>query len=130
MSLEQKLKEFSSGDSSLSSHLESLFRYFLTHPQSSLYDGFESISLQCKSEMLRDRVCRLRENFSDVKDYVGAYKQLVLKQQAAEGEEVQESGPTGYVPNFLEESKLFQYAGVYFGEEENYLILKSLTKLS
>jgi hypothetical protein len=49
----------------------------------------------------------LRENFSDVKDYVNAYKQLVLKQQAVDGEEVQESGPTGYVPNFLEESKLF-----------------------
>jgi len=107
MSLEQKLKEFSSGNSSLSTHMESLFHYFLTHPQSSLYDGFESISLQCKSELLRDRVCRLRENFSDVKDYVNAYKQLVLKQQAVDGEEVQESGPTGYVPNFLEESKLF-----------------------
>jgi hypothetical protein len=43
-----------------------------------------------------------------------------------EGEEQQEIGVIGYVPNFIDESKLFQYAGIYFGEEETYIIQKSL----
>jgi hypothetical protein len=45
-----------------------------------------------------------------------------------EGEEqLQEPGPCGYVPNFMEEAKWFEWAGVYFGEEQSFKIFKSLT---
>lgn len=49
----------------------------------------------------------------------------------AEGEgEAQEGGPIGYVPNFIEESRLFSTVGISFGEDESYIIFKSLTKLA
>lgn len=45
-----------------------------------------------------------------------------MGKQQVEGEEAVEVGVIGFVPNFIDESKLFQYAGIYFGEEETYLI--------
>ena len=42
-------------------------------------------------------------------------------------EEPLDAGPCGYVPNMLEESKWFEWAGVGFGTEETYKIFKSLT---
>lgn len=33
------------------------------------------------------------------------------------------------MPNLLEEMKLFEWAGVYFGKDETYLLYKSLIKL-
>lgn len=45
-------------------------------------------------------------------------------------EEPAEPGPTGYVPNLLEESKWFERCGVGFGEELTYTIFKSLERFS
>ena len=46
---------------------------------------------------------------------------------AAEGEEPIDAGPTGYVPNLVEEMRKFEMGGVYFGPEETYNLQKSLT---
>jgi hypothetical protein len=50
--------------------------------------------------------------------------------QVTEGEEAQESGPVGYIPNFIEESRVFSQVGISFGEDETFIIFKSLTKLA
>lgn len=39
-------------------------------------------------------------------------------------------GAIGYVPNFMEEARWFEWAGVGFGPEETYRIFKSLAALS
>lgn len=38
--------------------------------------------------------------------------------------------PVGNVPNFLEEARIYQWAGIGFSEQETYLIQKSLKDLS
>ena len=48
-----------------------------------------------------------------------------------EGEEEQEqapeeAAPIGYVPDLLQDSKVFEWAGIGFGEIESYRIMKSL----
>ena len=44
---------------------------------------------------------------------------IILKKiNAGTEEEPSEAGPIGYMPNFIEESKWFEQAGVYFGAEE------------
>lgn len=52
-----------------------------------------------------------------------------------EGEEEEEAeppelAPVGYVPDFLKEAKIYQWAGVGFSEQETYIIQKSLKTLS
>lgn len=43
-----------------------------------------------------------------------------------EGEEPPEVGPIGFVPDLLADSKLFEWAGIGFGEQETYRIMKSI----
>jgi radial spoke head protein 4/6 len=38
--------------------------------------------------------------------------------------------PTGYVPDLLNDVKVFQYAGVGFGDNETIMLMKSLKNLS
>lgn len=48
----------------------------------------------------------------------------------ADGEEEQPENQTcGYMPNLLEESRLFEWTGIYFGKDLTYLLYKSLIKL-
>jgi len=42
-------------------------------------------------------------------------------------EEGEDLGPCGYVPNLIEEMRKFEWAGVHFGENETYLLQRSLT---
>lgn len=59
----------------------------------------------------------------ELKQYVDSTKKLLavcllLKQKPNAGteEEPQEPGPTGYVPNLMEQAKWFEKAGVGFGQ--------------
>ena len=45
-------------------------------------------------------------------------------------EAVPEVGPVGMVQNLAADSKIFQWAGIGFGESETYLLQKSLKKLA
>ena len=47
-----------------------------------------------------------------------------------EGEEEKEQGVLGYVPNLIEEMRIFEKIGVGFGEEEHYVLFKSLARLA
>lgn len=58
-----------------------------------------------------------------------------FKAPKTEGEEEEEAeapelNPVGYVPNLLAESRIYQWAGIGFSEQETYLIQKSLKDLS
>jgi radial spoke head protein 4A len=47
-----------------------------------------------------------------------------------EDQEPPEIGPIGFVPDIMADAKLFEWAGIGFGEQETYRIMKSLKKLS
>ena len=47
-----------------------------------------------------------------------------------EGEEPAEAGPVGNVPDLMADAKVFEWAGVGFGEYETYRLMKSLKKLA
>ena len=52
------------------------------------------------------------------------------KINAGTEDEPAEAGALGFMPNFLEEAKWFELAGVSFGAEETLKIQKSLMKLN
>lgn len=54
----------------------------------------------------------------------------LLEKLTVDGDEQAEVPAIGFVPNFMEESRWFEWAGVGFGEEESYRIFKSLSTLS
>ena len=47
-----------------------------------------------------------------------------------EAEEVAEAEPVGEVPDLLQDSYVYQWAGVGFGQQETYRLQKSLKKLA
>lgn len=61
-----------------------------------------------------DNSNRLRETYDQQKEYMEKNKKLLEKLMEGQ-EEPQEVGAIGYVPNFMEESKWFEWAGVSFG---------------
>lgn len=65
-------------------------------------------------------------------DHVATVESLFSGPKAPEDdpEAVPEVGPVGMVQNLLADSKVFQWAGVGFGEQEAYLLQKSLKKLA
>lgn len=52
------------------------------------------------------------------------------KPKTEEDEEPPEKAPVGNIPDLLKEGRIFQYAGIDFGEKENFLMQKSLSKLA
>lgn len=72
---------------------------------------------------------RIRETYDEQKDYAEKHKKLLDKLMDGQ-EEPQEVGAIGYVPNFMEEARWFEWAGVGFSQEETYRIFKSLAALS
>lgn len=57
-------------------------------------------------------------------------KAFALPQPEEEGGEIPEVAPVGFVSDLLADSKIWQWAGIGFGEQETYRLQKSLKKLS
>lgn len=100
-----------------------------------VYDMFEDLCLEMKTEGLseKDNGYMMKEDFGEVEGYVQKALGLIGKQIVvnAEGEvEQQEPQTCGYMPNLLEESRLFEWVGIYFGKDLTYLLYKSLVKLA
>ena len=47
-----------------------------------------------------------------------------------EAEEPAEAAPVGFVPDLLEDARVYQWAGIGFGKQELYRLQKSLKKLA
>eukprot|EP00828_Plagiopyla_frontata_P048684 TRINITY_DN9415_c0_g1_i2.p1 TRINITY_DN9415_c0_g1~~TRINITY_DN9415_c0_g1_i2.p1 ORF type:complete len:232 (-),score=38.98 TRINITY_DN9415_c0_g1_i2:685-1380(-) len=73
---------------------------------------------------------RMRETYPELENHHKMCSKLYDKINAGTEEEPSEAGPIGYMPNFIEESKWFEQAGVYFGAEETLKLQKSLMKLN
>lgn len=71
---------------------------------------------------------------SSLQEWINKAPQLVfeVKPPPAEGEEPAEeaeAAPVNNVPDLLSEARVLQWAGIGFGEEETYRLMKSLKKL-
>lgn len=144
------LKEFlcsikGQGGKNLYDHLSSIFTKILLEKPKNAFDFFEDYSFDIKSngydyKKAQDNLKKKRDNYEEIKEFSQKSRTLLdvniffnlfspLNQKINVGteEEPQEPGPCGYVPNFMEESKWFEWAGIYFGEELTFKIFKSLT---
>ncbi|KRX05140.1 hypothetical protein PPERSA_06774 [Pseudocohnilembus persalinus] len=135
--LKQILKEKGQDDKDLYSHLANVVSKYLLDNPDNCYDILEDYSLNVKQsnydfknhDQTEDNSQRIRENNGELKEYVEKTNKFLEKLNDG-GEEPQPVETVGYVPNFMEEAKWFEKAGVGFGEEETYRIFKSLTALS
>mmetsp|Transcript_40301 Transcript_40301/g.61500 ORF Transcript_40301/g.61500 Transcript_40301/m.61500 type:complete len:267 (-) Transcript_40301:439-1239(-) len=69
-----------------------------------------------------------------MRDYVGIMRDQFGGKKATgeDGEEAEatEAAPVGLVPDLLEDSEVYQWAGIGFGKQETYRLLLSMKKLS
>lgn len=68
------------------------------------------------------------EELDQLADYAKKFKALLNKPNVGTEEEPAEPGPCGYLSNLVEEAKLFEKAGVGFGEETTYIIFKAVER--
>jgi hypothetical protein len=61
-----------------------------------------------------------------MKTYIDKQNSLMNKPSAGTEEEPVEVGPCGYIPNLVEQSKIFEKVGLGLGEEQTFLLFKSL----
>ncbi|CAK61427.1 unnamed protein product (macronuclear) [Paramecium tetraurelia] len=98
--------------------------------QQNAVELFEDYSIQVKSNGYK---FEKYNEFYRSKVYKDSNRQqttltIVNKINLGTDEEPQETNSTGYLPNLIEESYLYEWAGI--GIHENYKILKALTLLS
>lgn len=137
------------GDRNLYDHLSNLLGKMLLENTDKGFDLFEEFShdvkfsqFDYKKDTNFDHKARMRETYTDVKDWADkasvnlevfslshslCLNLSLQKLNVGTEEEPQEPGQCGYVPNLLEEMKKFEWAGIYFGEEETYHLQRSLT---
>ncbi|KAL4480348.1 hypothetical protein ABPG74_020864 [Tetrahymena malaccensis] len=122
----------------LTNHLSNLLTKLLLDDPHNAYYLFEDESLNIKQSKydfrkhneFQDNAERLREKYEAVSESFKANKKLLDPLMEGEEDNLAPVGAIGYVPNFMEEAKWFEWAGVGFGEEESYRIFRALTVLS
>ena len=73
----------------------------------------------------------MKEHSDALQDYIAKLETHFSRPKAdEEGEEPPEVGPIGYVADLLGDAKVYEWAGIGFGEHETYRLQKSLKRLS
>ena len=115
-----------------------LFRKLILHYPDRALGKLEEVSYLLKhpefkeEEFLNVAESRnYKELTESLEDYIKKISPFFEKPQAEEeGEEPPELAPVGNVPNLLVESKVYEWAGIGFGEQETYRIMLSMKKLA
>lgn len=125
------------GNSNLYDHITNILGKMLLDNPTNPYDNIESYShdvkfsnFDYKKDTNFDHKERMRETYGEIKEWADKALSNLEKINVGSEEEPQDPGQCGYVPNLPEEMKKFEWAGIYFGEEETYQLQKSLTKLA
>ena len=92
-----------------------------------MYEKFEDLSLSLKNKIISGNDNHKRFH-PDILEFNNKLKTLLIKEKN-EGEEIAEPA-VGFVPNILDEFRIFKETGIYFGDDETYILLRSLTKLA
>lgn len=122
----------------LYSHLVETYGHLMTHYPLDPVDKFEEVSYLCKHKANIQI-----ENFMKVKEeirYAQASKALETfavkagalfeKPKLEEGEEPPEKAAVCNIPDLAKHGRIFEWAGVNFGEKEYFLLQKSLARLA
>lgn len=126
-----------SGDD-LYSHLVEVFGHLMRHYPEEALDKIEEVSFLCKNKQNYDikQFLRLAEETRHLhgtqalRDYAAKAIKLFEKPKLEEDEEPPEKAPVGNVPDLLATGRMFEWAGVTFGEKEYFLLQKSLAQLA
>lgn len=123
----------SSSDESLHDHIHKIFRSVVYDKPSNPVDSFEDYSYSVKKAEQKAAQTKLRYNANKFEGWIWSTREL-LARKTEENEEgdVIESVPDALpmMPNFQVHSEMLKWAGVYFGEEDSYVIQLSLKKLA
>jgi len=125
------------GDQNLYDHVSNVLAKMLLENPDNAYDVLEEFSHDVKfsgqnykKDINFDHKQRTRETYPEIKEWADKASVNLEKLNVGTEEEPQEPGQCGYVPNLVEEMKRFEWAGIYFGEEETLTLQRSLTKLA
>ena len=138
-SYKKMLKDMKStkGDD-LYSHLIEVFGHLMMHYPDEGLEKIEEVSYLCKNSQgirMEDFLKTKEEiRFKDLSGTLGRYAdttgKLFSKPKTEEEEEPPEKAPVGNVPDLIKLGRLFEWAGIDFGEKEYFLLQKSLAKLA
>lgn len=120
----------------LYTHLIDVFGILMRHYPEDALDKIEEVSFLCKKKdsIKAEEFLKLSEEIRHrgaseaVAEFVQKAGKLFEKPQLEEGEEAPEKAVIGNVPDLLSMGKLFEWAGVTFGDN-NFLLQKSLARL-
>jgi hypothetical protein len=125
------------GDGNLEEHLQKLFNFLILHYPSQALEKLEEASYLIKEG--KDLSSFLK--ISDDRDYTAivknleSYNQTMQKKFAKpqpdeDGNMPEEAGPVTYINDLMKESRIWQWAGIGFGEQECYRLQKSMKSLA
>ena len=128
----------STSGSDLYTHLVEVFGHLMRHYPDQPLDKIEEVSylVKHKADYKVEEFLKLAEQtrYKDVseslKEYIQTASKLFEAPELGEDEEPPEKAAVGNIPNLLKEGRIYQFAGIDFGEKEYFLLQKSLTKLA
>ena len=113
-----------------------MFKTLILHYPDQALARFEEVSTLIKQKKNLNEFLKLEDirTYKDVAcdqtDYTGKVKPVFEGPQPDDEGNMPESTPVGYVQDLMREARIFQWAGISFGEQETYRLQKSLKKLS
>ena len=120
-------------------HLQEVFKKLIIHYPDQALDKLEEVSYLVKNSNTHTMADYLeiedKRNYKEFADSLSGYISKMEKlfegpKAEEEGDEPPEVGPVGNVPDLLADSKIFEWAGIGFGEAETYRLMKSMKKLA
>lgn len=125
------------GEGNLEEHLQKLFNFLILHYPGQALDKFEEASHLIKHGKDISQFMKVRDDrdysalVKDLESYTAQMqKAFAGPQPEEEGGDVPEVASVGYVADLLAHSKIWQWAGIGFGEQETYRLQKSLKTLA
>ena len=110
----------------------------MMHYPSEGLDKIEEVSYLCKNNQsikmedflkLKEEI-RFKSSSESLHRFAEKAGALFSKPKTEEDEELPEKAPVGHVPDLIRIGRLFEWAGINFGEKEYFLIQKSIAKLA
>lgn len=128
----------------LYSHLQEVFKVLILHYPDNALEKIEEVSYLVKNADKHQLTDFLRvvdsRNYHDVcaqmKEYIAHMREAFGAKKASDGDDGEDAEDAGApeavcnVPDLLEEAKVWQWAGVGFGQQELYRMQKSLKTLA
>lgn len=137
--LKQILKDAKEGQTDLYSHLLEVFNLMILHYPDDALDKLEEVSYLIKHKdsknpeewLLIEEMWNIKQQSTNKADFVSkARKHFDLPQPEEEGGDPVEIPTVNNVPDLLSQSRVFEWAGISFGEKETYRLQKSLAELA